>query len=280
MEIIKPSEISGKIMSLIEDANKFVVIVSPYYNLNKWDKLIKKIDAAKKRNIEFTFFVREPESNSDYQCILEVKKIGFTPIEIERLHAKIYLNESEAIISSMNLNFSSDSNSLDIAVKTESQKEYQEVFKFYEKYIKQETKSNVYDFESFIIKLENSLKNIFPREATIQFVENNISINGRNKYEIFIEKRKSNSLKISCILSGKEFDFLNNNPSLLQQKGKIDFELEEGIGKYYNRIWGTIPHIQSSSFTKLAENEEKVIFETIIRFIRDVEAIKEIVRQS
>lgn len=279
MEIIKPSEISGKIMSLIEDANKFVIIVSPYYNLSKWDKLIKKIDAAKRRNIEFTFFVRKPENNGYSQCISEVKRIGFTPIEIDRLHAKIYLNESEAIISSMNLNISSDTNSLDIAVKTESQKEYEEVFKFYEKYIKQEANSNIYDFDNFMIELDNSLKNIFQREANIEFYKNSICINGKNKYEVFIEKVRSNSLKINCILSGKEFDYLSDNPQLFQ-KGKMKIELQEGAGNYYNLIWGTLPNIQSSSFTELTEKEEKVIFESIIGFIKGIEAMKEIVRRN
>jgi hypothetical protein len=44
MEIIKPSEISGKIMSLIDEAKQFVVIISPYYNLGKWQKLTSRIE--------------------------------------------------------------------------------------------------------------------------------------------------------------------------------------------------------------------------------------------
>ncbi len=36
MIIIKPIEIASKIMCLIEDAERLVVVVSPYYNFSNW----------------------------------------------------------------------------------------------------------------------------------------------------------------------------------------------------------------------------------------------------
>jgi hypothetical protein len=141
MELIKPLEIAGKIMSLISEAKKYVIIVSPYYKVAYWKKLNTVIEAAKKRNVEFVFFVRK----GDGQSIAEVERIGFSPIEIERLHAKIYLNESCAIVSSMNLNVSSDDSSLDIGLITETAIEYANILAFYETYIKSRSDFKILD---------------------------------------------------------------------------------------------------------------------------------------
>src|SRR5206468_477809 len=114
------------------------VIVSPYYKLLQWKKLLRKIDNAKSRNVKFNFFGRAGE----FKSINEVQRIGFEPQLIENLHAKIYFNEKEAIISSMNLHESSDNDSLDIALITESQKEYNDVISFYSSFILRHHSSN------------------------------------------------------------------------------------------------------------------------------------------
>ena len=131
MEIIKPLEIASKIMTLFSEAEKHIVIVSPYYNFTKWKKLNRVFEDAKKRGVQFSFYVRSGE----YDSINDVKKIGFVPHEINMLHAKIYFNESSAIISSMNLNESSDNASLDIGMATETEKEYDSIVSFFKKFI-------------------------------------------------------------------------------------------------------------------------------------------------
>ena len=83
-------------------------------------------------------------------------------MEIYRLHAKTYFNESEAIISSMNLNVSSDTSSLDIGVITKSKEGYNDVIRFYEKYVKPNTLENGLRYIAIWKKLENSLRPIFP----------------------------------------------------------------------------------------------------------------------
>ena len=39
MKLIKPSQISGEIMTLIEEADKKLIIVSPYCKFSDWKKL-------------------------------------------------------------------------------------------------------------------------------------------------------------------------------------------------------------------------------------------------
>lgn len=132
MQLIKPKQISGEIMTLIEEASKQLIIISPYYNVSKWYKLLNAFDSLRNKNISIEFYVRK----SEHVSISEIKNIGFIPFEIPNLHTKLYLNETYGIVSSMNLNVSSDTNSLDIAYKTESDKEYAELYKYYETYIK------------------------------------------------------------------------------------------------------------------------------------------------
>ena len=138
------------------------MIISSYYNLSKWQKLTSRIEKAKERKVDFTFYVRQPETKNEDENINKIKRIGFTPLEIYRLHAKTYFNESEAIISSMNLNVSSDTSSLDIGVITKSKEEYNDVIRFYEKYVKPNTLENGLGYIAIWKKLENSLRPIFP----------------------------------------------------------------------------------------------------------------------
>ena len=126
MKLIKPKQISGEIMTLFEEADKKVIIVSPYYNVTKWNKLLNCFQELKRRNIEIEFYVRENE----WESINELKAIGFNSIAIPNLHTKLYINDKYAIVSSMNLNLSSDTNSLDIALKTETDAEYNDLLEY------------------------------------------------------------------------------------------------------------------------------------------------------
>ena len=161
MQLIKPKQISGETMTLIEEASKQLIIISPYYNVSKWYKLLNAFDSLKNKNVSVEFYVRKSEPVS----ICEIKSIGFIPFEIPNLHTKLYLNESYGIVSSMNLNVSSDTNSLDIAYKTETEEEYLELYKYYETYIKIHSG----------IKVDNTKKNQ-PAITTTQAVKGHTSL--------------------------------------------------------------------------------------------------------
>ena len=61
MKLIKPSQISGEILTLFEEADEKVIIVSPYCKIGKWYKLLAKLKSLIERNIEIEFYVREGE---------------------------------------------------------------------------------------------------------------------------------------------------------------------------------------------------------------------------
>ena len=153
MELIRPSEISAKILSLIEDAKKELTIVSPYNDFAKWDKLKRFIREAKERQVKISYYAREYEKHT---CLDD---LGIKPILIKNLHAKIYFNETYAILSSMNLVEASDKNSLDFAVKITDKEKYNEIVKYCEDYIKVKvkgTKSTVNKTETPIVEFFNS----------------------------------------------------------------------------------------------------------------------------
>lgn len=133
MEFIKPPQIASQIMTLMDEADKKVIIISPYYKIEKWYKLQRHIQSLKDRKVAIEVYVREGQDN--IESIREAESLGIAPILIPNLHCKLYINEKYGIISSMNLHSSSDINSLDIGYKTQTQEEYDEIIDFYNRYI-------------------------------------------------------------------------------------------------------------------------------------------------
>ena len=135
MELIRPTEVTAKILSLIEDASNLLIIVSPYNAfINKdnieWKKLIKQLEKAQSKGVNISYYARLGEYHKGLNAL------NITPVLIESLHAKLYLNDSYAILSSMNLVYASDEQSIDFAIKTETAKEYNDVLDYFNNFIK------------------------------------------------------------------------------------------------------------------------------------------------
>ncbi len=81
MKLIKPAETSAKIMTLIDEAEKELIIVSPYNNLDGWTKLTNKIKKAQSKGIEISWYSRK--NNVDKSNSEEVRSIGIEPILVE-----------------------------------------------------------------------------------------------------------------------------------------------------------------------------------------------------
>lgn len=128
MRLLHPSQVSGEIMNLLDKARQHVVIVSPYNKIKNWHKLAPYLLRLHARNLPVEYYVRKETKPSE--GLLEVREAGFSPIEIEGLHCKFYLNEAYGIVTSMNLLISSDVNALEIGYVTETAQEYEELVRF------------------------------------------------------------------------------------------------------------------------------------------------------
>ncbi len=131
MELIQPAEISGKIMTLIDQAKEEIIIVSPYNKFTYWKKLTQRIEKAKQRGVKIKWYIRKNVDNN----VEQIRQIGIEPIEIENLHCKLYLNEQHAVVTSMNLHEYSDSSSIDIGYLITEEDKYKELTDFIDVYI-------------------------------------------------------------------------------------------------------------------------------------------------
>lgn len=268
---------------MIEEAKEKMVFVSPYYHITKWTKLVHCLDKMRRRNVAAEFYVREDAT----ECIAEVKEAGFHPNLIKRLHTKLYFNERHAIISSMNLDFRSDNQSLDIALITENEGEYKDVMEHFEQFIKREvieapssathSPQQYFNWKSELdTRLEASLK----RDVYIKNFSDAIQVQAGNRYEAFIGNEFGNELFLSGILSNKEYLFAKANKVF--QSNKLAIYLEEGgqRGKsyVYDQVCGRMSRLKSRSIHNLHADEQELIVDTIHRFIVGVETLKGMVR--
>jgi len=280
MKFIKPSEISSKVMTLLDESDEFVLIVSPYVKILRWYKLLKKLDNLRKREINLAFVIREDATNSN--SFNELKELGINFSAIPDLHCKLYLNEKYAIVSSMNLLLSSEINSIELGYQTETDEEYQELKSFCERYLQ-------IDFNMNNQSSENYQNNIDWRDLTYQILSNSLTrrfnINqendsftvntGKNNYSSFIWNGKQNLLRISGVLTMSEFNNLSKNPYLIPDIEDIKIELIEGKNNHYNTIWGTMANpLLSKNLNEVISNEAHIIAKSVSSFILEVDKLK------
>lgn len=118
-----------EVISIIKRARQRLILISPYWDL--WRGIIAEIERAATRGVKITVIARGGEDQTKQaralKCISSCLDYeGF----IDRLHAKIYLNESEALVTSMNLVESSALNSVEVSIHIEQEyasKEFSQV---------------------------------------------------------------------------------------------------------------------------------------------------------
>jgi len=131
MKFIPPLEIASKIMTLIEESDKELILVSPYVELSNWNKMKKCIDRAIKRGVKIIFVARKNAK----QNLSFLKQSGIKLILVNDLHAKLYINDSYGIVTSQNIVYYSDINSIDIAYRTINSEQRLELIDFINNYV-------------------------------------------------------------------------------------------------------------------------------------------------
>ncbi len=125
MKLVKPTESIDTIISVIENAKEFVVLVSPYTDLNGWENLKNAINNASAKGVEIRYYVREEEG------VPGTEELDVTLFEVPNLHSKMFFSESSAVIGSAHLKYNEDINWTYILDKHE----YDEMKSFFEKNI-------------------------------------------------------------------------------------------------------------------------------------------------
>lgn len=294
MKFIKPSEISSKVMTLIEESDEFVVLVSPYVKISKWYKLVKKLETLKSRQIPLQFIIRDDRGNAN--SFSELKDLGINYKAIPDLHAKLYINEKYAIVSSMNLLLSYEINSLELAYKTETKEEYDELKEFCERHLNisfspKEKKQAIFKTKKKeVTKLVSKIPNGVDwrqyvmetlRKGNSTYMEGCMEDGkfmikyGSNKYEAFIANAKSNTLRMNAILTKSEYDELGSVGGLPFDNQSIIPEMYAGRNGNYNMLWASLDvSLLTNNFDYTYKKDQDAIADAIIEFVSTVAKFK------
>lgn len=131
MEMIKPNEIGAKISTLIAEARKTFTIVSPYIKISDWKKMMVNLERAVDRGVVINVFFRDVKDED----LNVFRNLGIQLYHLPGLHTKLYFNEDECIVTSMNLYEYSDLNTLEIGILYHGKDEYTKLMAYFDKYI-------------------------------------------------------------------------------------------------------------------------------------------------
>lgn len=106
IEILTAHHLPYRVVNIIENAQEFVVLVTAY--LNSWTHLDHAIKSTIARGIPITMVMRAPDGakrdrDKRTEEATALEELGVRVHFVERLHAKAYVNEKEAIVTSFNL---------------------------------------------------------------------------------------------------------------------------------------------------------------------------------
>ena len=104
--------VTSGISDIIRTAKDHIILVSPYNKF--WIHLRDDLTLASKRGVKIIFIYRSDETPEELGWFAN---LNATIYAVERLHEKIFLNESSILMTSMNLVESSSKNSKEIAIR-------------------------------------------------------------------------------------------------------------------------------------------------------------------
>lgn len=299
MKIIYPSQVSGEIMNLMDEADQIMIIVSPYNDFRKWEKMRNKLLDLKKRNVKVEYYTRSPNNEYDESRIEEIKALQFTPILLDRLHCKLYLNEKSGIVSSLNLVYGSDAASLDIGHQTETDGEYLDLIQFVDRHIRKrslkaidtfqfnENRSNIQNARDecsnkiekndWLSQLSKNLKEIVQFEIIEYYIKENKGFLKVGKLLFVFEVRQKdnqNYLRYSADLGSSIFQYLKLSFGKYKRNHLISFTLLDSskINFQHKAVWELNTIIEGESNTSLRlvtlnSNQINAICDSIKEFI-------------
>ncbi|MHA1756630.1 MAG: phospholipase D-like domain-containing protein [Promethearchaeota archaeon] len=117
--LTETDEITGKILKIIKSAQKELYIVSPYIQLETWPRVKDSLNyVINEKKVSITIVTRKTEKNDKNRSLNQLNDY-ITSCKIyliSDLHSKVYYNESQALITSMNIYQHSAENNHEIGV--------------------------------------------------------------------------------------------------------------------------------------------------------------------
>ncbi len=122
MEFLTTKGIAASVEKIIRNASDFIVIVSPYVKIDK--TYIDRLCEAEKNGVEIDIIFGK-EDMRDFEKEKFQNFHNINTYFLENLHAKCYLNESTALITSMNLYGYSEQNNREMGIEIDKDRNYE-----------------------------------------------------------------------------------------------------------------------------------------------------------
>ena len=106
-------EIPSKIVEIIRESKEYCFLVTPYFQA--WPVLERELEKASQKQKKIVFVFRQDENLFPFRSLDYLNtQYGFDVVYTERLHTKLYMNEQQVLITSMNLYDSSKENNYEL----------------------------------------------------------------------------------------------------------------------------------------------------------------------
>ncbi|WP_158629200.1 phospholipase D-like domain-containing protein [Corallococcus sp. AB030] len=118
--ILGSSETQTHLTRLITEAERQLLLVSPYVRFDKLRNLARHVQGALAKGVSVTLVLRERDFSTgkedplDSDALTQLRQAGLKVLVLKDLHAKIYSSEKNALLTSLNLLESSINNSIEI----------------------------------------------------------------------------------------------------------------------------------------------------------------------
>lgn len=264
---MKPSLISGEILNIIDEAKDKLIIVSPYNKLNKWPKLQSTLHRALNRGVNIEFVVRAPEKFEHEEDLKALEDFGINPLLVPKLHCKFYMNDSTAVVTSMNLLKSSDDYALEIGYETETKDEYQDLLNFYNKFILPIQIKPEFDINRFVEVVHEDLNRVvsYPGRKSY-FNDDHIRFNQHSGYTFNLQ---FGNLTAITWIKKTLLTYIDKNRHKLNslQNWRFDFDAESAgnNGGYFKAIYKQAH--SSGSLDQIEIEQAKNYHEDIVHLI-------------
>lgn len=229
-EFLRTSGINHKLDEIIINAKEHLLILSPYVQVS--DNLLSRLIEAGQNNIKINFVYGKKEKQVGMKKLERVPnlKLFFN----SHLHAKLYSNESEMIITSLNLYEYSQTNNREMGVyftNENSPKMFKEALLEAKSIIKSSisvlktkesfaVKTIPYSVKSVLENLANTLNLNFPKQEFMLYEDKIVcdNLNGTN-LSILIEP-EVNYFRIAFRLTNKDWRINDKNYKVLRYQKK------------------------------------------------------------
>ncbi len=121
IEILNHTKTVERLHQLIQHAERHLVLVSPYVSIDKLRALVRELQAALARKVQVKLVLREKDVSTGQsdplasEALQALRTAGMEVRLLKDLHAKVYLSEKHALLTSLNLLESSINNSIEVS---------------------------------------------------------------------------------------------------------------------------------------------------------------------